>query len=41
MKVMEFAKGRSSALAITLAPENADALAQEFRQVKGMDYVHW
>jgi hypothetical protein len=34
MKVMEFAKGRGSALAITLAPENADAFAREFRQVK-------
>jgi hypothetical protein len=34
MKAMEFAKGRSSALALTLTAENADASTQEFRLVK-------
>ena len=34
MQVMEFSKGSGSAVALSLAANNADALAEEMRQVK-------
>jgi hypothetical protein len=34
MQIMEFSKGSGSAVALSLAPETADAFAQELRQVK-------
>src|SRR5262245_66622137 len=34
MQVMEFSKGSGSAVALSLAPDSAEAFAQELRQVK-------
>jgi hypothetical protein len=34
MQVIEFSKGSGSAVALSLAPDSADAFAQELRQVK-------
>jgi hypothetical protein len=34
MQVMEFSKGSGSAVALSLAPDSADAFTQELRQVK-------
>jgi hypothetical protein len=34
MQVMEFSKGSGSAVGLSLAPDSADAFAQELRQVK-------
>ncbi len=34
MQAMEFSKGSGSALALSLAPDSADAFARELRQVK-------